>query len=635
MKFGWYLDRLAKMRPAEIFKRSCEHAGIYWSRLKYADGSKWPYERFAQHDDNLIFKALPNVPTCEDPKQYFIYNYAVDLTNSIEWYGANDTNLHWPDFHYSKINYRPGNPYGDVRINWELNRLQFLAGLARDNEKLAINILSDWLAKNRYVHGPAYIASMEVALRWISIYRAVCLFKQPLEKAMSRRLAGHAIAAGRFIESRLSTHSSAGNHLIVEAVGLFWIGKALENSRFGSRWIQCGRAILHEQILKQIHPDGSNKEQSFWYLGFVLDAIFHYFLLENRNNIPAEVWTRVGKIVTFIDDLILTDGNFPDYGDRDDGFVLRPCCNYKQSPFMVLRDVGRILFNGSQSSGSDDHRVNTYLPSWAKTTMDSGAVPAYDVAALRPHKNAPRMKTYDHGGMTLMEWGKGRLLFRHSCLGLENMFGHGHADALAIMFWWDDVPVLIDLGSGQYNGDQHIRNYFRSTIAHNTVEIDGRNQAQILGPFMWRESYDTNLEYASKSPHFSIKARHNGYVETCSTWHAREIHWRESTQLEIIDAFQGPGGLPLRGALHFADCKAVQHSENTIFADFGKFVFSVMLPSKFSLKVYHGSQSPFMGWRSTIYGAWQPIYSIVYSHLLGKNDSYKMTIRIEKKESQN
>lgn len=72
-----------------------------------------------------------------------------------------------------------------------------------------------------------------------------------------------------------------------------------------------------------------------------------------------------------------------------------------------------------------------------------------------------------------MKWSKGRLLFRHAQLGLEPTYGHGHADALSILFYWDNTPVLIDLGSGQYNGNQAIRNFFRSTTAHNTIEIGG------------------------------------------------------------------------------------------------------------------------------------------------------------------
>ena len=287
VKLGWYLNRLKKMSPAEVTKRLIELAGIYCSRIKYRDPSQWPYRRFAPDEISLKLNVLPGYPIAIDWGRYQIYNYKFDLRKKLDWYFSDQGNLRWPVCHYSKIDYRPGNPCGDVRINWELNRLQFLPAMAISDEKLARSIINDWMIKNPYVHGPGYLASMEVALRWLSIYWAACLFKQPIEKPLLQSLSGLAVASGKFIESRLSTHSSAGNHLIVEAVGLLWAGKALEGSRIGDRWIDKAKSILREQVLKQINPDGSNQEQSFWYLGFVLDALFHYFLLED----PSK-WNR-------------------------------------------------------------------------------------------------------------------------------------------------------------------------------------------------------------------------------------------------------------------------------------------------------------------------------------------------------
>ena len=79
------------------------------------------------------------------------------------------------------------------------------------------------------------------------------------------------------------------------------------------------------------------------------------------------------------------------------------------------------------------------------------------------------------------------------------------------------MPVLIDPGSGQYNADQNIRNYFRSTIAHNTIEVGGANQAKILGPFMWDKSYQTRLEKVGSSSDLWARANHDGYLEVFST----------------------------------------------------------------------------------------------------------------------
>ena len=625
MNPAWYLNRLRKMGLAEISKRFNEHLGIYYSRIKYRDPAKWPYSRFA-NNIALVQHSLPGISVANDWRHFRIYNVEFDLTKAVDWYFS-DSGARWPAWHYARMNYHPGNPHGDVRINWELSRLQFLPTMAITHEYLAKSIIADWLTKNPYLHGPGYLASMEVALRWFSIYWAVCLFKQPLETSLQQNLAGLAIASGQFIESRLSTHSSAGNHLIVEAVGLFWLGKALENNQLGSGWITTARKILWKQLCAQVHHDGTNQEQCFWYLGFVLDAIFHYFLLEEREKIPAQVWDRVEKTLEFIDDMTLPDGSFPDYGDRDDGFVFRISGTYDESPFPGLLSIGAFFFNRAEWYRADK-RAREHVAFWTGNAVQS------ELTRDRSNDQAqsseqPRIKTFHDGGMTLMQWHKGRLLFRHGRLGLGNTCGHGHADALSVLFSWRDVPVLIDLGSGQYNGDQAIRDFFRSTIAHNTVEIGKKNQARILGPFLWEKSYDTVLEEAREFPVLSAQASHNGYMDDFSVSHTRKVEWLAPHQVEIHDSFTGPGGVPMRGAFHFGDCQAVTQKNNYIKGDFGDFMFSISLPSEFSVEVYYGSKHPFMGWRSTIYGKWEPIYSIVFSRELQMNYQYKIGLSIE------
>ena len=555
MKLSWYLNRLKKMSLAEIIKRLAESSEIYYSRIKYRDPSQWPYSRFAANGISLKFHALPGCALSSNWKQYRIYNYDFDLTKKLDWYFTDQSNSKWPECHYSKINYRPENPYGDIRINWELSRLQFLPVMAVTDEDLAKNILKDWMTSNRFVHGPAYLASMEVALRWLSIYWAVCLFKQPIEKDLELDLTGLAVASGKFIESRLSTHSSAGNHLIVEAVGLFWIGKALEGCRIGNQWISKARDILKIQVPRQIHPDGSNQEQSYWYLGFVLDALFHYFLLEDQQKISLEVKDRVEKMLEYINDLTLSDGFFPDYGDRDDGFAFRIHGNYDESPFPGLLSIGAFFLN---------------RPEWHRETQQSKDCLSFWTNRFRQKievvgdsnsqsESTPQTKIsiYKDGGMTLMKWDKGRLLFRHGYLGLGNTFGHGHADALSVLFYWQNVPVLIDLGSGQYNGDQTTRNFFRSTIAHNTVEIGGKSQAKMLGPFMWDQSYETTLKEAGKTPTLHAEASHNGYMKHFSVIHTRRIEWPSYHQIGILDYFHSGERLPVRGAFHLGTCNTV------------------------------------------------------------------------------
>lgn len=617
------------MSPSEVLKRFSEQAGIYHSRFKYRDPVRWPYSRFACDDIPLALHSLPGIHIYNDWKHYRLYNMEFDLTKPLNWFFSDQEGECWSACHYAGINYRPCNPKGDVRINWELSRLQFLSAMAVTDEDLAKSILADWLTKNAYLHGPAYLASMEVALRWVSIYRAVCLFKKLPRPSLLQSLAGLAVASGRFIENRLSTHSSAGNHLIVEAVGLFWIGKALQKEEIGKKWLTKAREILWEQTLMQLNPDGTNQEQSFWYLGFVLDALFHYLLLEDNKVIPKQVLDRIQKATEFVHEMISLDGSFPDYGDRDDGFVFRLRGAYDESPFPGLLNIGGFYYNRPEwrrESQQAGERLGFWTGEWGVDAKEIHGNNKQSVCSGRP-----LIKTYKDGGMTLMKWSKGRLLFRHSPLGMGKTCGHGHADALSVLFCWGNVPVLIDLGSGQYNGDQDIRNFFRSTVAHNTIEIGGKNQAKMIGPFMWEKSYETCLTKAERTPSFFAEAYHTGYKDRFGIIHKRRVEWLALYHMAIHDDFSGPGGLTCRGAFHLGNCGSVTNKENRVEVDFNNFVFSIVFPPDFTVEVFHGSKHPFMGWRSTTYGAWEPIHSIVCSFQLSKDYHYKTILKIAEK----
>ena len=69
--------------------------------------------------------------------------------------------------------------------------------------------------------------------------------------------------------------------------------------------------------------------------------------------------------------------------------------------------------------------------------------------------------------------------------GYLSIAAHAHADALSVEVRYGGVDVLADPGTYCYHGEPAWRSYFRSTIAHNTVELDGQSQSGDGGPFLW------------------------------------------------------------------------------------------------------------------------------------------------------
>ena len=114
-----------------------------------------------------------------------------------------------------------------------------------------------------------------------------------------------------------------------------------------------------------------------------------------------------------------------------------------------------------------------------------------------------------------------------------------------------------------------------------------------------------------------------------SVLHTRRIEWPSYHQIEILDSFHGGKRLPLRGAFHIGKCKSVDRKGQIVEVDFDNFLFYLCFPKEFSLEIYYGSEDPFMGWRSIIYGEWEPIYTIIFSTELKKDFQYRIIFKIE------
>ena len=81
---------------------------------------------------------------------------------------------------------------------------------------------------------------------------------------------------------------------------------------------------------------------------------------------------------------------------------------------------------------------------------------------------------------------RSRCRFDHGPHGFLSTAAHAHADALSVEVREGGQEILTDPGTYCYHGESDWRDYFRSTIAHNTLEVGGRDQAVHAGPFLWR-----------------------------------------------------------------------------------------------------------------------------------------------------
>src|SRR5260370_12046293 len=92
--------------------------------------------------------------------------------------------------------------------------------------------------------------------------------------------------------------------------------------------------------------------------------------------------------------------------------------------------------------------------------------------------------------------------------------GHGHADALSLRLTMEGRRWLVDSGSGVYiSKDPADRNTLRGTGAHNTMRVDGVDQAIAAEPFSWTDIPSTQVESWIVGKSFTyFVGSHNGYA---------------------------------------------------------------------------------------------------------------------------
>ncbi len=125
--------------------------------------------------------------------------------------------------------------------------------------------------------------------------------------------------------------------------------------------------------------------------------------------------------------------------------------------------------------------------------------------------------------------------------------GHGHADALSVRVSIDGQRFLTDPGTFCYMCDD--RNKFRGTSAHNTLRVDGVDQAVPEGPFAWSSLPDIRAErWVTGSTFTLFIGSHTGYsrlpnqvIHRRLIFHLHDGFWfvqdvavgRETHQLDI------------------------------------------------------------------------------------------------------
>ena len=455
----------------------------------------------------------------------------------------------------------------DIRSVWESARLQHLVILLQyisqtkessnvhDVEQFVKDSVFEWIHENPFLFGPHYISSMECGLRIPAFFyclKSLDNLNEPQYQLILNTIYQH----GWWISNHLSLYSSLGNHTVAECVGLIFAGAIFRNTREGHKWLNTGKDLLKQELSHQILEDGGPAEHSLNYHRFVLDLYWLAidFLEKNDLHNLSDFKERLKQGERFITAFEDTHGRLPSSGDSDDGHAIAP--------------------------GLHPQRII-------------------------PDKKNEKLQTFSTSGYTIIHFNNGVLTFNHGPLGMPPLYNHGHADALSITLSVDNKEMLVDPGTYRYNGSPEFRKYFKGTKAHNTVTIDGLDQAVQETGFIWSRPYMAKLVKNTEiNGSLFLKASHDGYMRMKEpVRHFRTIVNFDEINFFVKDTFSGKG-------VHIFELNYHVHPDSEIsLEDNGWWkinhqgaVIYIRLLNGNNFNVIKGQIAPIFGWYSPSYG---------------------------------
>lgn len=657
---GWYLRRLSRMGPAEIAGRAADTVRRRrWRRVLDEAGppdATWlPIRRFTAV---LPGDALAAVP--ETARARLVATADRLLDGHAEYFGVARDDLVDPDWSYDPrtgrrapadayafdVPYRDENAVGDIKQLWEPSRHQHLTVLAaafaltRDDRYAArvADHLKSWWAANPPLRGVHWVSGIELGIRllsWVWVRRlldgwpgAPGLFEDNPEAL--HQLHHHQ----RWLDAFPSRGSSANNHAVAEAAGQLAAACAFPWYPESSRWRAEAARSLASHLRANTFESGLNRELATEYHGLVLELGLAAAIEASAAGVevPTAAWHCLLRMSDALAAIVDSRLRPPRQGDADDGHGL------------ILDGTGTDRWASLLATGQE---LFGRLAWWPPVPTDDARTPLLaglaggapgDLGIVRPARRPAHLAD---AGLTILRDGDGPAQIWCRCDGGPHGFlsiaAHAHADALSIEVRHGGVDVLADPGTYCYHGQPRWRSYFRSTLGHNTLQLDGRDQSSSGGPFLWtRHAHSRVLDvHLPAKGAASWDAEHDGYSRPGRpAVHRRRVRLDgELRELTVLDKVAGRERHPCRLAFHLGPevtaeltgevarlrwpgAGASAHATNGAT----EHTATLHLPAELSWTARRGETTPVLGWYSPGFGRRVPATTLVGTGLTGGGD---------------
>jgi len=410
---------------------------------------------------------------------------------------------------------------------YHLNYFDFLnvdLALPEDAATLeqALAIALDWCANNTQGSEAGW-EPYPLSLRIVNWLKFLARHERRLEELESgERVATLLASLGvqvATLEQRLEK-DLLGNHFLENIKALLFAGAMLESPR-STRWWSTGEELLREQLDEQILPDGGHFERSPMYHSRVLADLAEIRLLcraQERSLTCSDLLAqKVRAMAEFLRGVLHPDGEIP-------------------------------LFNDAALGGA-------HAPAKTLAMAESR-----DTKVI---ESEPPLTVFPDTGYGVIRSAESRstLIFDCGPLGPDYQPGHGHCDVLSYELSLQGRRVVVDTGVSTYEPCTE-RRYERSTAAHNTLRIDGEEQAEIWASFrVGRRPRVGRVEGGEIKEFHFVRGVHYAYKPR-GVIHSRMIVLTPRKCWVVIDLLKGNGKHLVESFIHFDPAVGVEMLNN-------------------------------------------------------------------------
>ncbi|MBT8079982.1 MAG: heparinase II/III family protein [Gammaproteobacteria bacterium] len=457
----------------------------------------------------------------------------------------------------SLLDYRDFEAAGDCKLVWEPNRHHQLVVLARayrvtGDKRYAhkvVELMLHWIQENPFGYGMNWKSPLEVGIRLINWVWAIDLIRDAavFDDTAWGKVVQTIYRATWDTQRKFSQGSSANNHLIGEAAGVYIACCYFPDLPNARAWRATSKGILEREMIAQTFADGCSREHAFGYQFFVIQFFTCSLLAGERTDdaFSATFRDRLHAIYRFMADLCADTGQPPNFGDADDGYVLD--LGERPRRALQLLSVGGYLFDDPDLVLAADSETAWWLFGKAGQAVCADKSDA--------------SKAYNESGYFILRCAAQgsrppvRVFFDCAELGFGAIAAHGHADCLSFSLAVAGREVLVDPGTYDYFSYPEWRRYFRTTAAHNTLTVDGEDQSESLGPFIWGQRAEARLvDWQSSATAVSVTGEHSGYQRLPDpVLHRRRVSLnKDDSSIEIRDSVQAGSAHALAAHFHVA-----------------------------------------------------------------------------------